>query len=275
MSPKAVSLITFTARLTGRALVVRVFSASNLPDVDGAGKSDPYVKVICGGHKEKTKVGKNYKNPVYDPAKSTFSFPVESPDAGIELELEVWDKDTLSSDDIIGKASVVLTPALLMAADSGCLLSLPLTGKELAEDATLQAVPGAYDYQAYSDDEDYSEWNFITAANGLVVEAHEYGLVLAHRTGGDRQLWCLNMDGSLESRCGAFAEVFEGDEGKLQVAGYDENHGGVWTLEGNALRSVSHDAVLDIEGGTMEPGSRLLLWEHHGGENQMFELVQA
>ena len=28
MSPKAVSLITFTARLTGRALVVRVFSAS-------------------------------------------------------------------------------------------------------------------------------------------------------------------------------------------------------------------------------------------------------
>ena len=37
------------------------------------------------------------------------------------------------------------------------------------------------------------------------------------RTGGDRQLWCLNSDGSLESRCGAFAEVVEGDEGKLQV----------------------------------------------------------
>ena len=37
------------------------------------------------------------------------------------------------------------------------------------------------------------------------------------RTGGDRQLWCLNSDGSLESRCGAFAEVAEGDEGKLQV----------------------------------------------------------
>ena len=31
-------------------------------------------------------------------------FPqVESPEAGIELELEVWDKDTLSSDDLIGK----------------------------------------------------------------------------------------------------------------------------------------------------------------------------
>ena len=41
--------------------------------------------------------------------------------------------------------------------------------------------------------------------------------LVAPRTGGDRQLWCLNMDGSLESRCGAFAEVFEGDEGKLQV----------------------------------------------------------
>ena len=93
-------------------------------------------------------MGKNYKNPVYDPAKSTFSFPVrlkvlfthwqslpnpqdlqlaflcfsvpsfvtppfnhnalplsqvESPEAGIDLEFEVWDKDTLSSDDLIGK----------------------------------------------------------------------------------------------------------------------------------------------------------------------------
>jgi len=280
MAPKAVSLVTFTARMTGRALVIRVFSASNLPDVDGAGKSDPYVKVICCGHKEKTKVGKNYKNPVYDPAKSTFSFPVDSPDAGIELELEVWDKDTLSSDDLIGKASVVLTPALLMAADSGCLLSLPLTGKDLVEDPTLQATPGAYDYQAYSDEEDYSEWSFITAANGMVVEAHEYGLVLAHRTGGDRQLWCLNADGSLESRCGAFAEVVEADDGKLQVVGDGENHGGVWVLDGNALRSVSHDLVLDIEGGGREhggmvAGSRVLLWEHHGGENQMFEIVQA
>ena len=28
---------------------------------------------------------------------------VESPEAGVELELEVWDKDTLSSDDLIGK----------------------------------------------------------------------------------------------------------------------------------------------------------------------------
>ena len=36
------------------------------------------------------------------------------------------------------QASVVLTPSLLMAADSGCLLSLPLSGKELVEDPTLQ-----------------------------------------------------------------------------------------------------------------------------------------
>ena len=79
------------------------------------------------------------------------------------------------------QASVVLTPSLLTAADSGCLLSLPLTGKKLVEDPTLQATPGAYDYQAYSDEEDYSDWYFITAANGLVVEAHEHGLFLAQR----------------------------------------------------------------------------------------------
>ena len=35
--------------------------------------------------------------------------------------------------------------------------------------------------------------------------------------------------------------------------------------------------VLDIDGTyrTMEAGSKILLWEHHGGENQMFEIVQA
>ena len=38
------------------------------------------------------------------------------------------------------QASVVLTPSLLMAADSGCLLSLPLSGKDLVEDPTLQVV---------------------------------------------------------------------------------------------------------------------------------------
>ena len=88
------------------------------------------------------------------------------------------------------QASVVLTPALLMAADSGCLLSLPLTGKKLMEDPTLQATPGAYDYQAYSDEEDYSDWYFITAANGLVVEAHEYGLFLPGTAGITR---CLRL----------------------------------------------------------------------------------
>ena len=35
---------------------------------------------------------------------------------------------------------MVLTPSLLMAADSGCLLSLPLSGKDLVEDPTLQVV---------------------------------------------------------------------------------------------------------------------------------------
>ena len=40
---------------------------------------------------------------------------------------------------------------------------------------------------------------------------------MAPRTGGDRQLWCFKLDGSLESRCGLFAEVFEEDEEKLKV----------------------------------------------------------
>ena len=44
----------------------------------------------------------------------------------------------------------------------------------------------------------------------------------------------------------------------------------------NDVRNVSeNNLVLDIDGGVMEPGAGLILWEHHGGDNQMFEIVQA
>jgi len=48
---------------------------------------------------------------------------------GNEVFFEVWDKDRLSKDDLMGKASILLNPQLLSVADSGAFLCLPLSKK--------------------------------------------------------------------------------------------------------------------------------------------------
>merc|ERR1712130_672944 len=116
---KRMPTITFTARtpVQGGSLSIRVISCSDLPDMDGMGlanQSDPYVKVICGGKMAETEVSSEEPEyPKFNESSSTFIFPV-------------WDKDTISRDDFIGRATVRLTQGLLLAADVGVLLTLPL-----------------------------------------------------------------------------------------------------------------------------------------------------
>jgi len=141
MSKKS-SLVSFTARQRGGAIVIRVVSCSNLPDMDAAGRSDPYVKVTCNGNTQKTKVSDNFRNPVFDPSTSTFTFSVAGAPAGAHIFFDVMDKDTFSKDDLMGKANVVLSPALLTAADSGVILSLPLSGQGISDDPDLMPQPG-------------------------------------------------------------------------------------------------------------------------------------
>merc|ERR1712212_621950 len=129
---KLMPCITFTARtpIQGGSLSIRVISCSDLPNMDGMGilnRTDPYVKVICGEKMAKTEVSDaEPEHPKFNEATSTFSFPVTNPAGAEEVTFEVWDKDKLSKNDFIGRATVRLTQGLLMAADVGVLLTLPL-----------------------------------------------------------------------------------------------------------------------------------------------------
>merc|ERR1712071_85371 len=130
MAPTEPSFVMFSIKPQGsEAFSVRIVACSNLPDMDGPGnKSDPYVKVICNGTTQKTKVSEAYKNPVFEEFSSTFIFPVNA--LGSEVFIEVWDKDRLSKDDLMGKASIQLNPGLMSVADSGAFLCLPLQKKK-------------------------------------------------------------------------------------------------------------------------------------------------
>jgi len=137
-------VITFTARAPpqGGSLSIRVISCADLPDMDGLGlanQSDPYVKVICANKIMKTEVVDDEpEHPKFEEATSTFTFPVVNPAGAEEVCFEVWDKDTLSPDDFIGRASVRLTQGLLMAADAGVLLTLPLARPVKSNDEGLE-----------------------------------------------------------------------------------------------------------------------------------------
>merc|ERR1712004_657481 len=108
---KRMPVITFTARAPpqGGSLSIRVISCADLPDMDGLGlanQSDPYVKVICANKIMKTEVVDDEpEHPKFEEATSTFTFPVVNPAGAEEVCFEVWDKDTLSPDDFIGRAS--------------------------------------------------------------------------------------------------------------------------------------------------------------------------
>ncbi|CEM05831.1 unnamed protein product [Vitrella brassicaformis CCMP3155] len=80
-----------------------VHSASNLPAADTLGRSDPYVVVHFQQKEHKTEVVRNSLNPVWE---DVWEVPV--PPGPIEVRLAVYDKDTLSADDLLGRATLKL-----------------------------------------------------------------------------------------------------------------------------------------------------------------------
>ncbi|KAA6356005.1 MAG: hypothetical protein EZS28_048468 [Streblomastix strix] len=82
---------------------VTVFGVKDVAAMDSNGKSDPYIKIIVGGITQKTKKKKDTLNAEFN---ETFKFdfdPNQTQERDIILEL--WDYDTFSDDDQIGKAS--------------------------------------------------------------------------------------------------------------------------------------------------------------------------
>merc|ERR1712107_427825 len=85
------------------------------------------------------KVSDQGKNPTFDEASSTFQFSVNP--QGTDIFFEVFDKDTFSKDDLMGKAQVRIGPGLAAAGASGAFLALPLTGPGIRDEGFHQPSP--------------------------------------------------------------------------------------------------------------------------------------
>lgn len=86
-------------------LIVKPVSGLFLRDTDFFKKMDPYVILKLENQTFKTKTAKNAgKKPIWN---DTFYFK-KSPDNKY-IEFEVWDEDTFTPDDLVGKGSLPLT----------------------------------------------------------------------------------------------------------------------------------------------------------------------
>jgi Ca2+-dependent lipid-binding protein len=89
--------------MTKGTLKVTVVEARKLTDVDLFGKSDPYVKLVLNATKsQSTTIKKSDLNPKYN---EEFNFLTEGEK---ELKVEVWDRNTIGSDELIGSEIVPL-----------------------------------------------------------------------------------------------------------------------------------------------------------------------
>ncbi|EXX74104.1 hypothetical protein RhiirA5_457000 [Rhizophagus irregularis] len=90
--------------MTKGILRVTIVEARDLKDKDIIGKSDPYVKLILDKHNiQSTKHKSNNLNPTYN---EQFIFNINGQK---KLEVQVWDKDTILRDDLIGEDDIKLS----------------------------------------------------------------------------------------------------------------------------------------------------------------------
>ncbi|CAG8634902.1 3812_t:CDS:2 [Funneliformis caledonium] len=89
--------------MTKGSLKVIVVEAKKLSDLDLIGKSDPYVKLVLDENKsQQTTIKKSDLSPKYN---EEFDFTT---DGQKELKVEVWDRNTIGSDEIIGSEVIPL-----------------------------------------------------------------------------------------------------------------------------------------------------------------------
>merc|ERR1719431_845946 len=125
--PGMAPTLQFRARSRGGSLRLQVVSCQDLPDADAAGigfgnKSDPYVVVRVGEQEQRTRAISGKLSPEFPKASSTFTFDVGGDPTSARVSFKVMDKDTFTSDDLIGQAKIKLSAGQL----NGVLLSLRL-----------------------------------------------------------------------------------------------------------------------------------------------------
>ncbi|XP_020579456.1 GTPase activating protein 1-like [Phalaenopsis equestris] len=125
-------------------LRIRVVRGVNLA-VRDVRSSDPYVVLRLGKQKLKTRVIKKTVNPEWD---EELTFSVEDP--SFPVKLEVYDKDTFSSDDPMGDAEFDIRPFFesakmdLKGVPDGTVLRKQASNREncLAEESSIYLLNG-------------------------------------------------------------------------------------------------------------------------------------
>ena len=84
---------------------MKIIAGHNLPDADDFGQSDPYVKIHVPNEivPKKTKFIKNNLNPKWN---EEFIIKIPNNNNKQKLLLEVWDKDRMTSDDLLGTVEI-------------------------------------------------------------------------------------------------------------------------------------------------------------------------
>jgi len=101
-------------------LIVKPEYARLTHDVDTFTRMDPYCTVKIGSQSQSTKVcEKGGKNPNWGTA--SFSFRITSEDI---VNIEVWDKDLISKNDLIGEGSLAIPT--IISGGPNCSLNCPL-----------------------------------------------------------------------------------------------------------------------------------------------------
>ncbi|XP_043245484.1 myoferlin-like isoform X4 [Amphibalanus amphitrite] len=105
-------------------LRAHIVNASNLPNIESLGKSDPYVTTVFQGVKQKTSVKKGDLNPEWD-EKLEWELTGKPPSPDEKLELLVKDHDTVGRNRLLGKTTILLRN-LMSSGQNSQELELPL-----------------------------------------------------------------------------------------------------------------------------------------------------
>ncbi|KAI3769913.1 hypothetical protein L6452_01027 [Arctium lappa] len=118
-----------THAIHGSLLEVTVVSCNNLKDTEWISRQDPYVCVEYGSNRSSTRTCKDGgKNPTFQ-EKFVYSL-VE----GLrDLNITVWNSNTLTHDDLIGNGRVPLTKALSQGFDDSSWPLQSKTGRHAGE----------------------------------------------------------------------------------------------------------------------------------------------
>lgn len=109
-------------------LIIKPLSGKLTRDTETFGKMDPYVKVIMGSQKEKGPVAKDAgKFPGWNCVMNMRRSAEEI------ISFEVWDKDSASSDDLVGNGILAFSKILQSKNHFNSWIPLTYKGKNAGE----------------------------------------------------------------------------------------------------------------------------------------------